>query len=228
MARSDASARLTALRRLDDSFVEPEPAVPERRPAGFRIDLITGILALALALLAGAGAALYQNSRPATYQSAATLLIDQPLTVAVADNDGPLAKLQRLRYQYASLLPTDLIAGPVGRQLNLPTATVEGSLSSVVNPVSFTLVVVARGGDAGRTSLIAQAAASQLTSYVAQQQQDASIPQTSRVVLTEVVTPRAGVKVAPTTNKEVVSAVVAFVVVGLGFLILADLLRRRR
>jgi hypothetical protein len=49
----------------------------------------------------------------------------------------------------------------------------------------------------------------------------------NRVTLTEVTSPVRGIKIKVSTRKQLVSAGVAFVVVGAAFIIVADLLRRR-
>jgi capsular polysaccharide biosynthesis protein len=189
---------------------------------------ISVILALVLAILAGAGAALYQRSRPATYESVAVLLIDQPLAVSQADNDGPLAKLQRLRYQYADLLGTSVIGDPVSRQVGVPASQVEHDLVGSVPPNTFTLNVISLSKSASRSSLLAQAGASALSDYVKSSQAQAGVSPVGRVVLTEVTSPTNGVQVAPRQRRAVVAGLIAFVVVGVAFLIVADVLRRRR
>lgn len=201
---------------------------PAPRRASFEITALSIILGLVLALLAGSAAALYQRSRPALYRSSAVLLIDQPAVVSQTDNDGPLAKLQRLRYQYADLLTTSVIANPVSRQVDLPAALVQNSVIPVVQPTTFTIGVVAQTRVRSQASLIAQAAASELSTYISKQQAHTGIAPVARVVLNEVSTPRTGVQVAPKTQTVLVTGAIAFVVVAVGFVVVADQLRRRR
>jgi capsular polysaccharide biosynthesis protein len=191
------------------------------------VNAITAILALALALLAGAGAALYQRSRPANYISIAVLLIDQPTAVATTPDSGPLLKLQQLRYQYADLVRTDIIADPVARQLNLSVSRVEGEVSALVDPTSFTITIVGTAKSPSESNSVAQATTGQLISYVAKSQKHLGLIPTNQVVLDEVTTPHAGVKLNASTRKVLLSAAIGFVVVGAAFLIVADLLRRR-
>ena len=202
-----------------------------RRRSGFtlpiEISAITAILAVALGLLAGAGAALYQRTQSSTYVSQAVLLIDQPSVVASNPDAGPLQKLQLLRYQYASVVQTETIAGPVAQQLNLSLGQVESELRAAINPVSFTINVVATTKSPSRSSSLAQAGAAQLIDYVAKSQTHVGIAPQSRVVLNEVTTPQAGVRTAITTKHELLPAVIAFLVVAGAFLIVADLMRRR-
>jgi hypothetical protein len=193
------------------------------------ITAITAILAIALGLMAGAGAALYQRHRPFNYVSVAVLLIDQPGPVANTPDAAPLQKLQLLRVQYAGLLKTEVIAGPVAQQVGgISTAQAEAELSAVVDPASFNLNIVATSNSPSESNLLAQAAVQQLTSYIDKAQAHIGVPPVDRVVLDEVTNPHAGVKVSTSTTKVVLPAVIAFIVVAGGFLIIADLLRRRR
>lgn len=211
-------------------MAEAAPPLAERRPvrAPIEVTAITAILALALALLAGAGAALYQKSRPANFTSVGVLLIDQPTIVAENPDGSVLLKLQQLRYQYADLVRTSVIAQPVSQQIHLPVATVESDVSALVDPTSYTMAIVAIAKTPSEAETIAQATTNQLSSYVNKTQAHLGVPPTSRVVLDEITNPAQGVKVKPSLTKVLVSAAIAFVVVGAAFLIVADLLRRRR
>jgi hypothetical protein len=202
----------------------------ERRPGlslPIEITAITAILALALGLMAGAGAALYQRSRPTVYTSSSVLLIDQPISVAEAPDAGPLLKLQQLRYLYASLVRTDVIARPVSQQLNIPEGVVENDLVGFVNPTTYTINLFATTASPSESSQLAQAATAQLISYVQNQQAHIDVAQLNRIVLTEATMPRQGIKITPSTTKVLLPGVIAFIVVAGAFLIVADLLRRR-
>ncbi|HVW81459.1 MAG TPA: hypothetical protein VHB69_11045 [Mycobacteriales bacterium] len=207
----------------DEVRTAPQP----RRRLPIEVSALTVILALVLSLLAGAGAALYQRSKPTHYISYSIMLIDQPLQVLSDTGDATLAKLQRLRYYYAGLVQTQVISAPVAQQTGLPVGTVEGALSTLMSPSTFTIDMFAQGQDPHAAQTLAQAATSELITYVRQQQSKLGIPSPDRVTLTEVSNPGLGVKVSVSTKKELVSAGVAFVVVCAAFLIVADLLRRR-
>jgi hypothetical protein len=191
------------------------------------VSALTVILALVLALLAGAGAALYQRSKPTHYISFSTMLIDQPFAVYSDAGDATLAKLQRLRYYYGGLAQTSVIAGPVAQQVGLPVGTIENALTTLISPSTFTINLFAQGRNPHESNTIAQAATSELIDYVRSSQQKIGISSVDRVTLTEVTNPTLGVKVSVSTKKQLVSAGVAFVVVGAAFIIVADLLRRR-
>jgi hypothetical protein len=207
-----------------DAF--PDDVVPaRRRPVPLEVSALTVILAITLAVVAGAGAALYQRSKPTHYLSYSVLAIDQPLAVAADTGDSTLDKLQRLRSYYAGYLKTEVLAGPIAHQVHLPVGTVEGSVSTLISPANYLIYLFAQAPNPSESQSIAQAASSQLISYVRKRQ--GNINAVNRVVLTEVTNPAIGVKVKESTRKVLVSAAVAFVVVGAAFIIVADLLRRR-
>jgi capsular polysaccharide biosynthesis protein len=217
---------------LPDSATGPAPgARPRQVTIPLEVSALTVILALVLALLAGAGAALYQRSKPTHYISFSTMLIDQPFAVAQDPGDATLAKLQRLRFYYAGLVQTAVIAGPVASELSnqyqLSTGQVENALNTLMGADTFTINLFAQGRNPQEAGAIAQSATAELIDYVKRQQQKLGIPSVQRVTLTEVTSPAAGVKVTVSTKKQLVSAGVAFVVVGAAFIIVADLLRRR-
>jgi capsular polysaccharide biosynthesis protein len=207
-------------------------SLTDRRPAWslpIEITALTAILALALALLAGAGAALYQRQRPNVYLSSAVLLIDQPTVVATAPDSAPLQKLQLLRYQYADLLQTQVIANPVSRQLNnLSVARIETDLTYTVDPTSFTIDILATDKSPALAAQIAQAASATLINHVAKSQARIGVPASARVVLDELSQPSRGIRGPISNSKTVLAGAIAFIIVGGGFLIIADLLRRRR
>jgi hypothetical protein len=208
-----------------------EDALPRQRPGislPVEVTAITAILALALALMAGAGAALYQKSRPSSYISAGVLQINQPVVIANTPDGAPLQKLQILRYFYIGLLKTDAIGVPVAQQLgNVTPAQVEGAVSGLADPLTFTITIVATTGSPTMSNQIAQATISELTGYVDKSQQHIGVPQLNRVELIELTQPRTGIKVSVSTSKVLLPAVIAFLVVGGAFLIVADRLRRR-
>jgi capsular polysaccharide biosynthesis protein len=197
------------------------------------VSALTVILALVLALLAGAGAALYQRSKPTHYISFSSMLIDQPFAVANDPGDATLSKLQRLRFYYAGLVQTSVIAAPVASQLNsqynlrVTTGQIENSLTTLMGANTFTIDLFAQGRSPAESSVIAQAATSELINYVKRSQAKIGISTVNRVTLTEVTSPVRGIKVKVSLKKQLVSAGVAFVVVGAAFIIVADLLRRR-
>jgi capsular polysaccharide biosynthesis protein len=191
------------------------------------VSALTVILALVLAMLAGAGAALYQRSKPTHYISFSTMLIDQPFVILSDPGDASLIKLQRLRFYYAGLVQTSVISGPVAQQVQLPVGEIEGALTTLISPSTFTINLFSQGRNPQEAEQIAQAATNELIDYVRKQQTTLGISKVNQVTLTEVTTPSAGVKVSVSTKKQLVSAGVAFFVVGAAFIIVADLLRRR-
>lgn len=208
---------------------EPD-SLTERRPGislPIEVTALTAILALALALMAGAGAALYQKTRPASYVSIGVVLIDQPVVVANDPSSGPLLKLQTLRLLYAGLIKTETITSPVARQVQLPVGQVANDLSAIADPTSFNIDIIATAKSSQEALKVAQAATAQLISYVDKSQAHIGVIPQNRVVLTELTPPHAGVRVSVSTTKILLPAAIAFIVVGGAFLIVADLLRRR-
>jgi uncharacterized protein involved in exopolysaccharide biosynthesis len=208
---------------------EPD-SLTERRPGislPIEVTALTAILALALALMAGAGAALYQKTRPANYISIGVVLIDQPVVVANDPSSGPLLKLQTLRLLYAGLIKTETITSPVSRQVQLPIGRVANDLSAIADPTSFNIDIIATAKSPTEALTVAQAGTAQLISYVDKSQAHIGVIPQNRVVLTELTAPHAGVRVSVSTTKILLPAGIAFIVVGGAFLIVADLLRRR-
>jgi hypothetical protein len=197
----------------------------QRRAIPLEVSALTVILAIALAVVAGAGAALYQRSKPTGYLSFSVLAIDQPIAVSNDPGDSTLDKLQRLRGYYAGYLKTSLLADPIAAQVKLPVGEVEASLTTAISASNYLIYVFATSSSPTESNTIAQAATSQLISFVRKKQP--TINPINRVVLTEVTNPAAGFKVKESTKKVLISAAVAFVVVGAAFIIVADLLRRR-
>jgi hypothetical protein len=208
--------------------VDPDQLVPRGRQITIPLEVsaLTVILALALGLMAAGGAALYQRHKPTSYYSFAVLQIDQPRAVVTDAGDATLAKLQRLRSYYAGMLDTEVLAGPIGQQVHLPTGTVIGSLTTLISPSNFLIDLFAHAPTPSQSQSIAQAATTELIHYVRTSQAKAGVPTLDRVVLREVTQPGKGIKVATSHKKELVSGGVAFVVVTAAFIIVADLLRR--
>jgi hypothetical protein len=209
--------------------VEPD-SLTERRPGmslPIEVTALTAILALALALMAGAGAALYQKTRPSNYISLGVVLIDQPVVVANDPSSGPLLKLQTLRLYYAGLIKTETITSPVSRQVQLPIGRVTNDLSALVDPTTFNINIIATDKSPTVALKVAQAGTAQMISYVDRSQAHIGVIPQNRVVLTEVTPPHAAVRVSVSTTKILLPAAIAFIVVGGVFLIVADLLRRR-
>jgi hypothetical protein len=211
------------------SDVDADRVEPRGRQSSIPLEVsaLTIILAITLAVMAGAGAAVYQRSKPTSYLSYAVLAIDQPIAVANDPGDATLAKLQRLRTYYTGYLNTEVLAGPIARQVHLTPGQIEGSVSTLSSPSNFLIDLFARAPNPTESDNIATAAAGELISFVSKQQAKIGIQAINRVVLTEVTSPAAGTKLHESSKKVLVSAGVAFVVVGAAFIIVADLLRRR-
>lgn len=190
-----------------------------------RIRALTIAVPIAL-LLAAIGAAVVLAGTP-TYQSSATLVIDQPRAIAASGDASVIDKLSRLRYKYSGLVDTERITLPVAKQTGVPVDTVAKALYAEVDPLSLLLVVGARSTDASRSRSLAAAAASEVVAYVQQEQQTASIPPNERFTFAVVIPVMKVQKISPTSARAGAVAV-ALGLVGLGGTLGAVELARRR
>lgn len=212
-----------------DDVVDP---VAGAAPGRLRIDQRYLWMLVAGSLLAGLVAALaagFATDRTApTYQSQALLNLDQPRAVALATDDGVVAKLSRLRYKYAGLVRTETFAKPVASQLHLPVLTVLRTLTTSVDQDSLVMAVGARDGNRDRARQIAAAAAQHLVQFTKSQQQADRIPAVNQVTFTIVTPALPAVKIAPSNGKVFLVALGAFVFVAGGALAFGYLWLRDR
>jgi len=167
--------------------------------------------------------------RGKTYESQATLAINQTRAIQVSPDPGVIAKLAALRFKYSGLLTTAALQDPIAKQLALPPADVRGHLTAKV-PTTNSLLMQVVGSSPSRTvaQRIAQGAADYLVSYVQQEQAGAHIPSTQRFSFT-VVTPAIGAAQTSPTHKLEAGAAGLAAVVGFGIsLSVLTLLWRRR
>ena len=189
--------------------------------------VMLAILSLGVGLLAGAVVALYAKTRPAVYESSATLLIDQSPAVFETGDEGLLGKLSRLRFKYVGLVGTTLFAETVADDAGLATGDVRAGLSASADLNTLLLVVTSRMHDAIQAHQVAQTAADDLVSYVHNEQFDAKIPQQDQVTFSVVSPATRSQQVEPSTKKVLLEGVVVFLVISVLGALGADLLRRR-
>src|SRR5205814_7544487 len=89
-------------------------------------------IAIVAGLLAASVASTLSLTRPATYRSQATLLIDEPAAVGSSQDQGVLLKLSSLRDKYAALASTSAIVDPAAQQSGLPSSTIAGDGQIIV------------------------------------------------------------------------------------------------
>ena len=137
--------------------------------------------AVGLVLLVG-GLAAVLTAPPTTYQSAATLAIDQPRGIAEAGDAGVIEKLSRLRYKYKGLVGTQVFAQALAGATDRPEGQVAGSLFASVDPSSLLMLVGARTHQKAEARSLANDAAKHLVAYAAKEQEQAGVPPDQRFV----------------------------------------------
>lgn len=192
------------------------------RPGGHLV-----LVAVAIAVLVGAAAALYEATRPATYRSTAVLLIDQPGVVASSQDDGIITKLSRLRVRYVDIVGTTAFEQPLAQQVALPLSEVHSAVQATYDLQSLLvriIVTLPRAEDARR---VAQAAAQLLVGYTQQEQSSAGIPDKERVTFT-IVSPADTVdQVTPDRGRAILIGAVVFAGLGVAGVLGAEMVRRQ-
>ncbi len=180
-----------------DSDLSPAPgqatvwetiAVPSR--ANFLLALIVASLIAALAPAVVLG-------RSATYESQATLLIDQPLSLATAGDGGIVEKLSRLRLKYSGLADTTALLEPAATDLDTSVAALRDGSRVLTPENTLTLVVVGSGPDADTSRVRANAVAAALIGYVINEHELNAIPAVDRFELRLVNEATSGARVSP-------------------------------
>jgi hypothetical protein len=184
-------------------------------------------IALLLAGAAGFGAAAWNESRPARYQSTAQLLIDQEPALTFSKDEGLVAKLGVLRFKYADEITSTTFAAQVGGLLAEKTDTVHAALSAQTPFQSLLLTITAQSTDANLPQRIAQTAATTIGSDLALAQIAEKIPKGYRVTLAVVSPAEPAVRVSPSRRRSLELGGGSFVAVLLGAALLRDLTRRR-
>jgi capsular polysaccharide biosynthesis protein len=123
---------------------------------------------------------------PTVYTSTTVMLINDPLAIATAGDQGQLLKLDALRYKYASLVNTEAIAAPVARQLHLGVGQVLGATTTQVPVNSLLMDIVATWSTPSEASALSQAVAGQVTAYVQTEEETYAIPAVDRFTFTAV------------------------------------------
>ena len=188
-------------------------------PANFVAALICGLLVAALA-------AAVVMTRPAKYESTATIAVDQPALIA-SGGDRVIDKLQRIRVKYAPLLKTDVMTEPLSKQLGTTTATLRSTLSAQTPPDNVLILVKATTGSRSRSQTYASKAADFLANYAKDEQARDKVPASQQFQLVVVDQARSGTKTEPSQARAFAIAVVAgLIALGLVYVAL-QLLRPR-
>lgn len=152
--------------------------------APLRVTRIGALAALIVGLLVGVLAADLTATRNPTYSSTAILLTDQPRALSLADGDGVVLKLTRLRLKYIGLVSTPVITTPVARDLGRSPSNLGGILAGIAPPQNININVIAVSADKTLAPRLAQAAARELSAYAAREQQQNGIAAKDRFALT--------------------------------------------
>ena len=198
---------------------------PARWQRPSRLQFLIVAIAVALGVAVGAAAALGVARSQPTYQSNATLLIDEPRAIAASNDGGIVDKLGRLRAFYADVVGSDVFAAPVAAQVGLPLGVVRAALTVNVPTNSLVLVVGTRTNNPTTSRLLAQAAAEALVTYVQQEQTRNSIPDAQRVTMTVITPAGTAAQIAPTKRREIGVGAIAFAVIAGASLIVARVVR---
>lgn len=168
------------------------------------------VIGLVFGLLAG----ILVHRGPTTYTSQTVMILDDPLGIALSGNEGPVVKLADLRFKYASLASTEVIAGPVAQALRVPVGVVLGSTTVSVPQSSLLFDVDARWSTPGLATELSAAMAQEITHYVQQENAANHIPAEDAFSAVTVSPATSGAASGPSTSKAVLAG---FLVLLAGF-----------
>jgi hypothetical protein len=172
--------RTPAVPAAQERETRPEPGGSPR----LRVTRIGALAALIVGLLVGVLAADLTATRNPTYSSTAVLLTDQPRALSLADGDGIVLKLARLRLKYIGLVSTPVITTPVARELGRSPSNLGGMLAGIAPAQNININVVAVSADKSLAPRLAQAAAQELSAYATREQQANGIAEKDQFELT--------------------------------------------
>jgi capsular polysaccharide biosynthesis protein len=146
--------------------------------------MVTVLLAAVVGIAVGVIAASLTSSRAPTYASTAKLLINQPRALSLADSDGVVLKLSRLRLKYIGLVGTPVIDNPVAAQLRRSPAQLGGLLDAIAPAQNLNINLVGISANPLTAQQLAEAGAQQLAAYATREQVTDAIPADQRFILT--------------------------------------------
>ena len=170
------------------------------------------LLALLAGLLLAGLAGAVVVTRPATYRSQATLLLDEPGAVALAPDEGVLLKLSALRAKYAALADTTPILQGAARLSDLSLATVSADSQVSYGATALTMQAQGISSDPATARLVAQSLGQALALYVASEQTGLQVPSADRLTMTVIQPAGAPVKISPTNRRVAAVTILAFIV----------------
>lgn len=195
-----------------------------RRPP---LTVLSGAVAVVLALVIGLAAALVVKRSSPTYLANAGTLLDEPKAVAVSTDAGVIDKLSRLRFKYSGILRSDTVVDAVAKKTGISRSDAADALASRADPNSLLLVVGARADSEKKAVRLANAFADELSSYVATEQKTNRIPPLLTLELRVVAPARDASQLTPTQRQEEVAGAAAFLATLVVVVGVAEAARRR-
>ena len=188
------------LERVRPQFAPQGVTYPKAWDALIVLSVANLLVALAVGLIAAAFGYANVMRAPATYQSSAILLMDQPLELTRGDN-GVVVKLNQLRGKYVALVTTSEVMAPAARIAGLPIGQMRAAQRPVFPTSTLTILPLARAKDPLVAQKIAQATAQALSQYVTEEQAATGLDPILRLSLRIVQDAGPGVKVAPLASR---------------------------
>jgi capsular polysaccharide biosynthesis protein len=146
--------------------------------------VVTLLLAAVVGIAVGVISSSLTSTRASTYSSTAKLLINQPKALSLADSDGVVLKLSRLRLKYIGLVGTPVIGNPVAASLHRSPAQLGGFLDAIAPTQNLNINVIGISANPQTAQKLAQAGAQQLAAYATREQVTDAIPAGERFILT--------------------------------------------
>ena len=177
------------------------------------------LLGLLLAAVLGVIGAVAGRGGPTSYTSRTVMLIDDPYGLAVAGNYTTFLQLDSLRFKYADLVDTTLIAQPVANELHLSFNDVAEAASTFLPTQSLLMNVDATWSSPKEAQVISEAVATELSNYVKREVATYNIPPPSAFTLSVIDPASAAVSHGPSSRKALTLAIgLAILGFVLGFL----------
>jgi hypothetical protein len=162
----------------------PEPAPKLEQDPNRRLAVWVAAAAAVVGILLGFLASSLVSTRAPVYTSTAKLLINQPQALSLADSDGIVLKLSRLRLKYVGLVGTPVIDDRVALRMKRPPTALGGTLDAIAPPQNLNINVIGSSTTAASAQSLAQLGAEELAAYATREQITDRIPPNERFVLT--------------------------------------------
>jgi capsular polysaccharide biosynthesis protein len=165
-------------------------------------------------------------SRAPRYDSETRVLVDAPRPVDISTSPDVLLRLSLMRFKYAALATTAVIAQPVGQRLGLGERHVANGVTASAAQPSFVLSIVGQDQRPEVARRLSDAVATELSAYADREQEAAGLAPDARYQL-RVVSPAQPASRDTKALKDAAKS--SFAAAGVGFLIayLAPSARRR-